>query len=664
MKYQRNRVLRLPKKTNIQKTPRPQKPEREKGQQKQKAKGLLKLLRLFKPYSGMFAVSVVFSIVSTITSVILPMLTSYMVTYGINAVSTETEQLSILASLGVEAGQDTITFLGTVMLSISFLSIFVHIGNTYFSARASAGYTNIIRRTVFHKVQSLSQSSIDKIGVPSLITRTSNDVSNVHNAILQVLRTALVVPITLFLGLFLAIQLNPSLLKYLAIMIPAFAVFIIVLLILVIPLYSKIQKLTDKINQTVREKIGGIRVIRAFNRMKDQDKKYNDINYELTSMSLRVTRIMAAITPFFLIVMYVAVALLIWDAGTAIEELSVETDYTAITSAVGNLQAFMSYMMIIISSVLSFATVFAVIPRANVSAQRINEVLDMQNDINEPENPVSPDSSMAGTVEFRDVTFRYPQGGEDSLSHISFTAKPGQTTAIIGVTGSGKSSIVNLIPRLYDVTDGAVLVDGVDVRDMSLDELHSKMSIALQKAFVFSGTIRDNLQVGKPDATDDEIWEALRVAQAKNFVSAYPQGLDAIVSQGGTNLSGGQKQRLSIARAVIREAEIYIFDDTFSALDMATDARLRAGIKENLSDACVIIVAQRVGTIMSADQIIVLSNGSMVGCGTHDELVETCEEYRQIVESQLGDTLPYDEDEEEFLKEFYGETDGEVTADE
>lgn len=638
--------------------------EEKKKEKKEKKKpaGLFKLLKLLKPYRKWFWVSIIFMVLQSAFQIILPMLTNYMVTYGVNGASdANVQQLKFLADLGIGVGADTISFIGMVMIVFSALSIGISLGNTYFSSKVSAGYSNILRRTMFYKVQSLSQTDLDKIGVASLITRTTNDIVQVQDMLLNSLRTILTVPITLVFGLVLAISLNPKLMGFLGIIIPIILVFIIIMFIFIVPIFSKVQKLTDKLNQLVREKIGGIRVIRSFNKTAAEDEKFTKTNFDLTSLSLKATRIMASLLPFMVTVLYTAIALLMWKGGKVIETLDPTLDYDQINATVGNLQAFMSYMMLIITGVTSIATIFVSIPKANISARRINEVLDAENSITDPAEPEIPDEENRGVLRFNDVSFTYPTADKPSLEHISFECRPGEVTAIIGITGSGKSSVVNLIPRLYDVSEGSITLGGVDIRNMTVSQLHSRVAAVPQKAFLFSGTIADNLRVGKPDATPEEMDAALQIAQAKGFVSAMPDGMESMVSQGGNNFSGGQKQRLAIARAVIRPADIYVFDDSFSALDLATDARLRAGIAQSLGDKNIIIVAQRIGTIMNADRILVMSGGKLVGVGKHDELLESCPQYAEIVESQLGDV---EDDDESFLEEIMNPAPEAETADE
>ncbi|MBQ6118181.1 MAG: ABC transporter ATP-binding protein, partial [Clostridia bacterium] len=380
----------------------------------------------------------------------------------------------------------------------------------------------------------------------------------------------------------------------------------------------------------------GIRVIRAFNKSDYEDARFDEKNAELADIALRIARIFSVLIPASIVLAFVGVCLLILAAARNIDAMDPVLDAVKISNTIGDLQAFIVYMIMIVSALVMAGAMFVIVPRANISARRILEVLDLEPEIRQPEHPVAPDPSARGTVAFRDVSFGYAGAGEQVLNHITFTALPGQTTAVIGGTGSCKSTLINLIPRLYDVTSGSVEVDGVNVKDMDGETLFSLIGFIPQTASLFSGTVRENVCFGKPDATDEEVWHALTLAQAADFVRQLPEGLDSHVSQSGTNLSGGQKQRIAIARALIRRAEIYIFDDSFSALDFKTDAALRLAIREELKDSSVIVVAQRVGTILSAEKIVVLDEGGVAGIGTHEELLETCSVYREIAESQLS----------------------------
>ncbi|NLA77844.1 MAG: ABC transporter ATP-binding protein [Clostridiales bacterium] len=403
----------------------------------------------------------------------------------------------------------------------------------------------------------------------------------------------------------------------------------------VIPMFDRIQKKTDRLNQLVREKLGGIRVIRAFNRSDYEDARFSVQNLDLTGMTLKINRIMALLIPIATMLLFGVIIILVYAGSIQINAMDAVLQAKEIENTVGDLQAFILYLFMIILAVSLAAAMFIMIPRANISAKRINEVLNLEPDIKIPETSALSDSSAAGVVEFRDVCFGYPGAESPVLNNISFVAEAGKTTAIIGDTGSGKSSLVNLIPRFYDVSFGKILIDGIDIRDLSREDLTSKIGFIPQQAFLFSGTIADNLSYGKEDATEDEMWRALKISQADDFVKELPNGLYDMVSQSGTNLSGGQKQRIAIARAIIKRAGVFVFDDSFSALDFTTDAALRAALKNEISGATVIIVAQRVGTIMNADKIIVLDDGHIVAQGTHRELIYSCSVYREIVESQL-----------------------------
>ena len=435
-------------------------------------------------------------------------------------------------------------------------------------------------------------------------------------------------------GTVMAVIMDPGLSTVLLIVVPVIAVIALLIAKLVVPYFDKIQKRVDKLNLIIREKINGIRVIRAFNRTEHEDRRFKEANDDLTGMSLKVARIFAMLIPIATLLVFVLIILLVSFGYVQINRLS---DPVEIQNTIGDLQAFIIYLVFIVVALSTAAAMFIMIPRAKISAKRINAVLEL-----EPEMLVKDScdvSDESGTIEFKNVSFDYktPDGEVTHvLKNISFVAEKGKTTAIIGSTGSGKSTILNLIPRFYDVKDGAVLLDGTDVREMDFATVYSKIGYIPQQAFLFSGTIADNLRYGKEDATDEELWKALEIAQAKDFVEKMPQKLDSMVSQNGTNLSGGQKQRLCIARAIVKRAQFYMFDDSFSALDFITDSKLRENLSKELSFATVIIVAQRVGTIINADKIIVLENGEVAGEGTHKELLSTCAVYKDIVTSQLS----------------------------
>ncbi|NMP36672.1 MAG: ABC transporter ATP-binding protein [Clostridiales bacterium] len=579
---------------------------------------MLRLFKLLKPYKSFVIITVILALVHNGLQLVLPLLMSLMINDGIT-----------------EGNLDYVLEIGVVMLLVSALNVAASILSSYCSSKVSAGFSMLLRREVFLKVESFSQSDIDKIGVSSLITRTTNDIRQIQDMILQGLRSIITVPVMLIGGSVMAFIMDPGLSTIIFVIIPVICIIAVIVAKKVIPMFDRIQKRTDRLNQLVREKLGGIRVIRAFNRSDYEDGRFSAQNLELTGMTLKINRIMALLIPIATMLLFGVIIILVYAGSVQINAMDALLQAKEIEDTVGDLQAFILYLFLIILAVSLAAAMFIMIPRANISAKRINEVLDLVPDIKMPETPVLSDDSCAGVVEFRDVCFGYPGAESPVLNNISFTAQAGKTTAIIGGTGSGKSSLVNLIPRFYDVSFGKILIDGVDIRDLSREDLTSKIGFIPQQAFLFSGTIADNLSYGKEDATEDEMWRALRISQADDFVRELPNGLYDMVSQSGTNLSGGQKQRIAIARAIIKRAGIFVFDDSFSALDFTTDAALRAALKREISGATVIIVAQRVGTIMNADKIIVLDDGHIAAQGTHSELVKTCEVYREIVESQL-----------------------------
>ncbi len=615
---------------------------------------MIRILKLIKPHRKTLILSIVLSTLYTIMQLLLPFYTRRIYSEGI-----------------VVYNMDKIVEIGIGMLGLTLLSIALSFSSTYFSTRTSVEYSRTLRNDMFTKVSSLCQSDIDKIGVSSLITRTTNDVKQVHDVILNVLKSLLPVPIMLIGGLVMAFTLSRDLASASMSFIPMLAVVAIVMLIVIMPMYSKMQKKLDQLNQLMREKISGIRVIRAFNKTAHEDKRFADTNLELTGLALRSSRIMSAMLPFVTMALYGLLCALMYIAVRNADALDPGTQQQELLNTIPNLQMFLSFFTMIFGGVTSVVSIVVSIPRASISAKRLNEVYDCVTDVPEPENPVPMQENMRGVVEFRNVSFRYkpvPKDDKkkkrkstakkataekkpleldenkkkkltdrDAVHNISFTCRPGEVTAIIGITGCGKSSLVNLIPRMYDVTEGEILIGGVNVKDIASADLNQSIALIPQQAFLFSGTVADNIRYGKEDATDAEIWKALEIAQAKSFVAAMPDGIESFVSQAGKNYSGGQKQRLSIARAIVKNADICIFDDSFSALDLATDARLRAALRENMKDTNIIIVTQRVGTAINADRIIVLENGEAVGIGTHEELLQTCEIYKEIVSSQLED---------------------------
>ncbi len=579
---------------------------------------MLKLLRYLKPHRNFALFTLFLAAINNVLTLGFPLLLSEIINEGIN-----------------KGDLESIKSDGIIMLVCCFIAMLVSIANSYCSSKVSTSFAGELRSDIFNKVESFSQGDIDKIGIPSLITRTINDIRQVQDFILMSLRTIISVPIMLIGGTIMAVIMDPGLSLVLLIVLPVIAVIALLVAKKILPFFDKIQKRVDKLNLIIREKISGIRVIRAFNRTKHEDKRFKDANDDLTGMVVTVQRIFASLIPIVTLLAFLLIIILVAIGYVQINRL---TDPVEIQNTIGDLQAFIIYLVFVVIALTSAAAMFIMLPRAKISANRINDVLEMQ-----PEMKIlqkEENHSEKGVIEFRNVSFKYknPDGDyTDVLKDVSFTANPGKVTAIIGGTGSGKSTILNLIPRFYDVADGAVFLDGYDVRQMDFASIYSKIGYIPQQAFLFSGTIADNLRYGKEDATDAELWQALEIAQAKDFVEKLPDGLYSMISQNGTNLSGGQKQRLCIARAIVKDALFYMFDDSFSALDFATDARLRRALKENLKNSSILIVAQRVGTIIDADKIIVLDRGQVVGTGTHEELLLSCDVYKDIVASQLSE---------------------------
>jgi len=554
---------------------------------------------------------------------------------------------------------DYIWEVGGKMLIISAIAMTASIIASYCTSISGMGFGKTVREKIFTKVENFSQNEFDKFSTPSLITRTTNDVNQMQMLVMIAQRMMISAPFMFIGGIIMAARKDAGLLWILLIILPIIVVVAIILMKVTLPLFTSMQKKIDRINLVLREKLSGIRVIRAFNKNEYEDGRFKEANKDLTETSLKVGKIMALMMPLMMLVMNATTLLILWFGGNSIEN----------AADIGNLMAFIQYIIQIMMSFMMATMMFIMVPRAAVSAGRINEVLacestvvDNENTVplfvgrGDPDAPQTPvgelppslrDTSLkeggydppfqkgACVIEFKDVTFTYHGANAPVIKNINFTAKKGETVAIIGSTGSGKSTLVNLIPRFYDVTEGEILFYGTNIKDLAQKELRQNMGYIPQKAFLFDGTIADNIREGKDDATDEEVQKALEISQAWEFVSQMPEQTDSHISQGATNVSGGQKQRLSIARALVRNVGLYIFDDTFSALDFKTDAKLRSAIKENLKDACILIVAQRVGTIMNADKIIVLENGEICGMGTHKDLLESCLIYKEIVESQL-----------------------------
>ena len=570
------------------------------------------LIRIVKeylqPYKRWLAIIVALQLVATIATLYLPSLNADIIDQGV-----------------VTGDTDYILRVGTVMLGISLLQIICTIVAVYFGARTAMGFGRDLRSKIFHRVGEFSSREMAKFGAPSLLTRNTNDVTQVQTLVFMSLTMMLMAPIMMVGGIVMALREDVGLSWLVAVAVPVLGAAIGFIVSHMVPGYRLMQARIDTVNRVLREQTSGIRVLRAFVREPFETEKFGRANTELTDVSLEVGRWMAAMFPVLMLVLNVSSVAVLWFGAMRIEAGAME---------IGALTAFLSYLIQILWSVMMATFMLVMIPRAAVSSDRIAEVLDTDSSVVLPKSGVT-EVDRHGELELRGVGFTYPGATHPVLDDVSFVTRPGQTTAIIGSTGAGKTTLLTLIPRLIDATEGVVMVDGVDVRDLDSDTLWSKIGLVPQQAYLFSGTVASNLRYGKPDATEEEMWAALEIAQARDFVVAMDGGLEAAIAQGGTNVSGGQRQRLAIARALIRRPEIYLFDDSFSALDLATDARLRRALKPFTADSTVVIVAQRVSTIANADQILVLEDGAVVGLGTHESLLATCPTYVEIVESQL-----------------------------
>ncbi|WP_030061894.1 MULTISPECIES: ABC transporter ATP-binding protein [Streptomyces] len=570
---------------------------------------LIRLLRAYlRPYSRPITLLVVLQLVSTLAALYLPTLNADIIDQGV-----------------VKGDTGYILRVGGVMIGVTVLQALCSIGAVFIGARVAMAFGRDVRAAVFDRVQSFSAREVGQFGAPSLITRTTNDVQQVQMLALMSFTLMVAAPIMCVGGIIMALNQDVPLSGLLLAVIPALAVVVILLVRALRPKFRSMQTKIDTVNRVLREQITGIRVIRAFVKDDQEQARFADANEDLTDVARRVGRLMSVMFPAVMLVVNVSSVAVLWFGAHRIADHDME---------IGALTAFLSYLMQILMSVMMATFMFMMVPRAEVCAERVQEVLGTESSVVPPTAPVT-ELARRGHLELRDVDFRYPGAEASVLRGIDLTARPGETTAIIGSTGSGKSTLLGLVPRLFDATSGRVLLDGVDVRELAADTIAEHVGIVPQKPYLFSGTVASNLRYGRPDATDEELWHALETAQAKEFVEKLPEGLDAPIAQGGSNVSGGQRQRLAIARALVRKPSVYLFDDSFSALDYATDARLRKALARETADATVLIVAQRVSTIRDADRIIVLDEGAVVGTGTHHELMADNPTYREIVLSQL-----------------------------
>ena len=570
------------------------------------------LVEYLRPQRRLLLAVVVFQLAASIASLYLPTLNADIIDQGV-----------------AKGDTDYILRIGGLMLAVTLLQIICTVVAVYFGAKAAMALGRDVRGAIFSRVAAFSEQEVTRFGPPSLITRSTNDVQQVQQLVLMSATLMVTAPMLCIGGVIMAIRQDLQLSWLIAVSVPVLLAAVGSIIIRMVPLFRVMQARIDTVNRVLREQLTGIRVVRAFVREDVETARFARANEDVTDTALRAGRLMALAFPTVMLVLNVSSAAVIWFGAFRIEDGSMQ---------VGTMIAFLSYLMQILMSVMMATFMAIMIPRAAVSGDRIGEVLGTESSVRPPLRPVSRAAGRAarGELEMRDVGFAYPGAEQPVLSDVNFTARAGQTTAIIGSTGSGKTTLVNLMPRLFDATSGSVRIDGVDVRELHPDLLWGHIGLVPQKPYLFSGTVRSNLLYGKPDATEDELWRALRIAQAQDFVEELEGGLDAPISQGGTNVSGGQRQRLAIARALVKQPELYIFDDSFSSLDTATDARLRQALKQHTAGATMVIIAQRVSSIVDADQILVLERGRIVAHGTHEELLETSETYQEIVNSQLA----------------------------
>lgn len=536
--------------------------------------------------------------------------------------------MSDIINSGVVKGDvNYILRIGGIMLGVAAGGAIFSVFASYFSSKVAMGFGRNLRKRVFSRVEAFSLQEFDKIGTASLITRTTNDITQVQQVLIMMMRMVLSAPIMFVGGILMAISKDAKLSLIIVAIAPILVLTIVLTMYKALPLFKIVQKKLDKLNLILRENLTGVRVIRSFNREPYEQERFDVANHDLTDVSIRVNKIMAFIMPIMMLIMNLATIAVLWFGSIRIDSGSMQ---------IGDLFAFIQYVAQIMFALIMASIMFVMVPRASASADRINEVLAMETSIVDPEEALGTETSK-GDIVFERVTFSYPGAERPALSDISFHAKPGQITAIIGGTGSGKSTLVNLIPRFYDIDSGTIRMNGANINEMKQADVRSKIGFVPQKAVLFTGTVNENIRYGKEDATTDEIVHAAKIAQAADFIAQMQDGYESPITQGGSNLSGGQKQRLSIARALVRKPDIYIFDDSFSALDYKTDANLRAALKAETKEATVLIVAQRVSTVLHADQIIVLDGGKIEGIGSHAELLNSCTVYREIVESQLSE---------------------------
>ena len=571
---------------------------------------LIKLLRTYlRPYTTALIAVVALQLVATMASLYLPSLNADIIDKGV-------------------AKGDTgyIVSTGGWMLLVTLAQIACSVAAVYFGARAAMAFGRDVRSAIFHTVGTFSAREVAQFGAPSLITRNTNDVQQVQMLVLMTATLMVSAPIMCVGGIIMALRQDVGLSWLMAVCIPVLVIAIALIVVRMVPLFRAMQARIDVVNRVLREQLSGIRVVRAFVRERDEAARFAEANAKLTSTALHAGRLMVLIFPTVMLILNASSVAVLWFGAGRVESGEMQ---------IGALTAFLMYLMLILTSVMMATFMAIMIPRAAVSSDRISEVLNTESSVSPPEHPVREVHSR-GELELRDVEFRYPGAAAPVLHNISFRATAGQTTAIIGSTGAGKTTLISLVPRLFDATSGTVLIDGVGVRDLDPEMLWNRIGLIPQKPYLFTGTVASNLRYGNPQATDADLWEALEVAQADDFVRAMAGGLEGRIAQGGTNVSGGQRQRLAIARALVRQPEIYLFDDAFSALDLATDARLRAALRPHTARATVVIVSQRVSTVSDADQIVVLDDGAIVGLGRHEELLKKCPTYLEIVQSQLA----------------------------